>query len=98
MTVNTNGSRVPLRSDENLLELDSRLYNHLNVLKPQDCILSVGSVNYVTVSELYYMLIYVGTSLVVWRLGLHLPMHGVWVQSLVGEIRSHMPWGQKFRT
>ena len=22
-------------------------------------------------------------------------LQGVWVQSLVGELRSHMPWGQK---
>ena len=31
-----------------------------------------------------------GTSLVVQWLRLHLPMQGAWVQSLVGELRSHM--------
>ena len=36
-----------------------------------------------------------GTSLVVQWLRLHLPMQGVWVQSLVAELRSHMPPGQK---
>ena len=38
-----------------------------------------------------------GTSLAVQRLRLHLPMQGVRVQSLVRELRSHMPWGQKKR-
>ena len=28
-------------------------------------------------------------------LRLHLPMQGVWVQSLVRELRHHMPHGQK---
>ena len=28
-------------------------------------------------------------------LRLRLPMQGVWVWSLVWELRSHMPWGQK---
>ena len=32
-----------------------------------------------------------GTSLVVQLLRIHLPMQGMWVQSLVGELRSHMP-------
>ena len=36
-----------------------------------------------------------GTSLAVQWLRLHLPMQGVWVQSLVTELRSHMPPGQK---
>ena len=36
-----------------------------------------------------------GTSLGVQWLRLHLPMHGMQVQSLVGQLRSHMPWGQK---
>ena len=35
-----------------------------------------------------------GTSLEVHWLRLCLPMQGVRVQSLVGELRSHMPWGQ----
>ena len=39
-----------------------------------------------------------GTSLVVQWLRLHLPMQGVWVQSLVGELRSHMLLGQKTKT
>ena len=34
-----------------------------------------------------------GTSLVVQWLGIHLPMEGMWVQSLVGDLRYHMPWG-----
>ena len=36
-----------------------------------------------------------GTSLVVQWLGLRLPMQRVQVQSLVGELGSHMPRGQK---
>ena len=39
-----------------------------------------------------------GTSLVVQWLRLHLPVQGVWVRSLVRELRSHMPCGQKNRT
>ena len=35
-----------------------------------------------------------GTSLVIQWLRLHLPMQGMWVGSLVRELRSHMPWGQ----
>ena len=34
-----------------------------------------------------------GTSLVVQWLRSRLPMHGTWDRSLVGELRSHMPWG-----
>ena len=34
-----------------------------------------------------------GTSLVVQGLRILLPMQGAWVQSLVKELRSHMPWG-----
>ena len=33
------------------------------------------------------------TSLVAQGLGLQLPLQGAWVQSLVGELRSHMPCG-----
>ena len=29
---------------------------------------------------------------------LHLPKQGVWVRSLVGELRSHMPRDQKTKT
>ena len=36
-----------------------------------------------------------GTSLVIQWLGLHLPMQGVWVQSLIWELRSHVPHVQK---
>ena len=36
-----------------------------------------------------------GTSLAVQWLRICLPMQGVWVRSLVGELRSHMPHGQK---
>ena len=32
-----------------------------------------------------------GTSLAVQWLKIHLPMQGMWVQSLVGELRSHIP-------
>ena len=42
--------------------------------------------------------IYLGTSLAVQWLRLPLPMQGVWVWSLVGELRSHMPHGQKTKT
>ena len=31
-------------------------------------------------------------------LRLCLPMHGLWVQFLVGDFRFHMPWGQKIKT
>ena len=36
---------------------------------------------------------FVGTSLVVQWLRILLPMQGMQVQSLVGELRSHMPQG-----
>ena len=39
-----------------------------------------------------------GTSLVVQWLRLRLPMKGVQVRTLVRELRSHMPWGQKTNT
>ena len=39
-----------------------------------------------------------GISLVVQWLRLHLSMQGVWVQSLVRELRSHMTHGQKLKT
>ena len=38
------------------------------------------------------------TSLVVQWLRLHLAMQGVQIRSLVGELRSHMPHGQKTKT
>ena len=38
-----------------------------------------------------------GTSLVVQWLRLHFSMHRVWVWSLGGELRSHMPHGQKIK-
>ena len=34
-----------------------------------------------------------GTSLVVQWLRLRLPVQGAWVKSVVGELRSYMPWG-----
>ena len=39
-----------------------------------------------------------GISLSVQWLRLHLPMQGVGVQSLVEELRSHMPYGQQNKT
>ena len=36
-----------------------------------------------------------GTSLGVQWLRFHLPMHGMQVKPLVGELRSQMPWGKK---
>ena len=36
-----------------------------------------------------------GTSLVAQLLRICLLMQGTWVRSLVGELRSHMPWGTK---
>ena len=39
-----------------------------------------------------------GTSLVVRWLRLCLPMQGVWVRTLVRELRSHMPRSQKTKT
>ena len=38
------------------------------------------------------------TSLVVQWLKLHVPMQGVWVWSLMGELRSHMPSSQNNKT
>ena len=34
-----------------------------------------------------------GTSLVVRWLRIYLPVQGMWVRSLVWELRFHMPWG-----
>ena len=39
-----------------------------------------------------------GASLVVRWLRLHLPRQGIWGQSLVRELRYHMPLGQKTET
>ena len=39
-----------------------------------------------------------GTSLVIQWLRLHHSMRQMWVQSLVGKLRSHMPHGQKPET
>ena len=39
-----------------------------------------------------------GTSLVVQGLRLRIPIQGVWVESLVRELRSHMPLSQKTKT
>ena len=36
-----------------------------------------------------------GASPVVLWLGTCLPMQGTWVRSLVGELRSHIPWGNE---
>ena len=36
-----------------------------------------------------------GSSLMVKWLLVHLPMQGVWVLSLAGQLKSHMPQGQK---
>ena len=33
-----------------------------------------------------------GTSLVIQWLGIRLPLQETWVHSLIGELRSHMPW------
>ena len=45
-------------------------------------------------TQLYIYIIY-RTSLLIQWLRLCLPMHRVWVQSLIGELRFHMPSGQK---
>ena len=42
----------------------------------------------------YYTAIVIGTALVVQWLGICLAMQGRQVQSLVGELNSHMPWGK----
>ena len=47
-----------------------------------------------TETQLYIYIIY-GTSLLIQWLRLCLPMHRVWVQFLIGELRFHMPCGQK---
>ena len=36
-----------------------------------------------------------GASLVAQWLRIYLPMQGTWIQSLVRELRYHMPWGNK---
>ena len=36
-----------------------------------------------------------GTFLVVQGLRIHITMQGIGVRSLVGELRSHMPWGNQ---
>ena len=49
-------------------------------------------------ASVFHLTVFVwGTSLVVWWLRLHLPMKGVQVQSLVGELKSHMPHDQKHK-
>ena len=48
---------------------------------------------YVLIS--YFKFLVRGTSLVVQWLRIHLPTQGTWVQSLVEELRSHMPRGGK---
>ena len=45
-----------------------------------------------------YLVKTTGSSLMVQWLRLRLPMQGVRVRSLVGELRSHMPHGQKTKT
>ena len=46
------------------------------------------------INLLYLKYILPVTSLVVQWLRIHLPMQGMWVQSLVRELRSHMPRGK----
>ena len=43
-------------------------------------------------------IVHLGTSLVVQWLRLYFPRQGVWVRSLIGELRSHMLQGQKINT
>ena len=43
-------------------------------------------------------MVLLGTSLVIQWLRLPLPMQGVWIWSLVGELRSHMSQSQKSKT
>ena len=45
-----------------------------------------------------YIINMMGTSLLVQWLRLCLIMQGVWVRYLVGEVRPHMPLGQKIKT
>ena len=47
--------------------------------------------------EKHNLKILLGTSLMVQWLRLDLPKQGAWVQSLVREMRSHMPHGQKYK-
>jgi len=49
-------------------------------------------------SDQNFKKITLGTSLVVQGLGFCLPMQGVQFPSLVGELRSHVPLGQKTKT
>ena len=48
--------------------------------------------------NIFLKLISPGTSLVVQWLRLHLPVQGVWVWSLIRELSSHLPRGQKTKT
>ena len=43
----------------------------------------------------YYLRLFWWASLIVLRLRIYLPIRGTWVPSLVGELRSHMPWATK---
>ena len=49
-------------------------------------------------ASVFHLTVFVwGTSLVVWWLRFHLPMKGVHVRSLVGELKSHMPHNQNIK-
>ena len=58
---------------------------------------------FINIQAFYFLLIFIkiqliGTSLVVKWLRLRLPMQRVWVWSLAGHLRSHMPCGPKMKT
>ena len=55
--------------------------------------LSVSLSQYQAISILLALKYTLGTSLVVQWLRIRTPMQGTQVRSLVGELRSHMPWG-----
>ena len=71
----------------------------LNISQPQFPPLQIGMIvcTYVPAVRKKYTLNlkHLGTSLTVQWLGLCLPMQGLRVRSLVGELGSHMPRGQK---
>ena len=59
------------------------------------CMVPTFSIRTLYVLISYFKFLVRGTSLVVQWLRIHLPMQGTWVQSLVEELRSHMPRGGK---
>ena len=75
---------------------ENRILNHIG------CISNLGKSWWCTQWFLFFFLVYkkptTGTSLAAQWLRLCLPLQGLWVQSLFGQQRSHVPRGQKSKT